>query len=317
MRPGWDLRLLAATLGVSLLTGCGPDNELAKLLDGYQGSAASLGQATERLFANANVVEAESTIDRQVFAQGALSADLLNGQAILSPAGLQLRKDAIEALSTYTLALAELASGKTEGKIATDAAAVAIQFGLLTTDVQTSLATGSATASTTDYSGAVAGAAAGVGDLIKMLERRHSRTEMRASLRKNDPAIEAISHMLGADAERIYRRKRQAIDQRASLVYVRYTAEIRSQTPNAFYAMSLGEQLKRARWEQELIRAADPAPAFASWTSAHDDLVASILATHGKEQRQAQARLTPEIAAFGLRVKVFAAGVDALTAAPR
>lgn len=311
-------RLAAGVAALLLLPlgGCVPESKFADTVHEYQTASHNLGTAAGELLAHANTVEAESYIDTQTFLRQPLSQPEIDNRAVLSGDGLRLRMQAIDALSAYTLALASLASGQAEEKVAADAMTAGTGLAALTVDLQAAVTRGSAATTTVAYDGVVQGAVSSAGELIGLLERRHSREAVRESLRKNDPAVATLFSLIGTDAERIYARQRLGVENRGVTLYGRYAASLRQEPGDAAYAMELGDRIKRFGRDTELLARSDPAPAFRAWKKAHDDLVAYLLGGQDAKGRKALLQqLMTDVDAFAGVAQPLAADVHSLIGA--
>lgn len=315
MRHGRRSRALMAGLAAMavFLGGCVPQAQYTETIVAYGQASHQLGRAAEALFVHANEVEAQNYIDTQTFERQPLSQSAINAHAILSDEGLRFREDAIAALSAYALALAAVASGETENKIAADAAAAGAGVAGLTGDLQAAIAKDQPEAKTADFSGAITAAASAAGELIQLMEKRHNRAELQASLRKNDPAMKALFGMVGADAQRLYTRQRLGVENRGVTMFGRYAMAIQQTPPDGVYVLELGDRIKRYRRDMDLLALSDPAPAFAAWQAAHDDLVRVLLENGGPAaQRSSFKQIVAEVEAFAAEVQPLAGNLQAL-----
>ncbi len=296
-----------------LLGGCVPEAKYRTTVLSYQKASDELGRAAEALFLHANTVEAETFIDRQTFDRQPLSRTSIDARAVLSEEGLRFRHRAILALSAYTLALAAVATDKKTDQIAAGAATAGTSLSGLTVDLESAIAKDDPGAHTADFSGVVATAATAAGELLQMTEKHHSRKELEADLRKNDPAMKALFVMIGADAERLYTRERLAAENRGVTMFARYAKAIQLAPADDAYLLELSDRLKRQRREMDLLRQADPKPAFVAWTKAHDELVTVLLGEGGPQaQRATVAQIAADVKEFATEVQPLAAKADAL-----
>ena len=296
-----------------LLCGCVPQARYSEMVSTYRQASDELGTASEALFVHANTVEAETFIDTQSFERQPLSQSAIGAHAVLSDKGIQFRRKAIAALSAYTLALATVASGKKEEQIAADATKAGVGMAGLTSDLQAALADDSAAAETAYYSGVVMEAGTAAGELIQKMERHRNRAELRASLRKNDPAMKALFALVAADAERLYTRQRLGLQNRGDTMFASYAKAIAQAPADGGYVLELSEQIKRFRRDTDVLARSDPAPAFAAWNKAHDDLVELLLADGGRgTQTTKLAQMDADVAALGDAVGPLGGNLEAL-----
>ena len=145
------------------------------------------------------------------------------------------------------------------------------------------------------------------------MEKHHSRKELEANLRKNDPAMKALFVMIGADAERLYTRERLATENRGVTLFARYAKAVQLAPADDAYVLELSDRIKRQRREMDLLRQTDPKPAFVAWTKAHDELVAVLLGKGDPQtQRATFAQLAADVKKFSTEVQPLAAEADAL-----
>lgn len=318
MRCGGHGRVLTAgaTVALLFLGGCVPQARYSETVSTYRQASDELGKASELLFVHANAVEAESFIDTQSFEQQPLSQTSINAHAVLSEEGIRFRREAIAALSAYTLALATVASGKTADQSAADGVKAGTGLAELTSDLQAALAHDNAAAETTYYSGVVAEAGTGAGELIQGLERHRNRAELAASLRKNDPAMKALFALVAADAERLYARQRLGLQNRGDTLFGSYARAIAVVPPDGAYVLELSDGIKRYRRDMDLLARSDPAPAFAAWSRAHEDLVRVLLGDGGRgTQKEELTRMDADVAALGAAVGPLDGNLDMLARA--
>ncbi len=315
MRFGGRRRVVTTGIAVValMLGGCVPQARYGEMISHYQKASDELGKASEALFVHANTVEAETYIDTQSFERQPLSTSAIGAHAVISEEGIQLRRKAIAALSAYTLALAAVASGKTEERIAADATKAGTGLAGLTSDLQGALAGDTAAEETTYPSGVVAEAGTAAGELMQALERHRNRAELAASLRKNDPAMEALFALVAADAERLYTRQRLGLQNRGDTMFASYAKAIAQAPPDGAYVLELSEQIKRFRREMDLLARSDPAPAFAAWNRAHEDLAEVLLEDGGRAmQRKNLAKMDADVQALGAAVGSLDDNLEAL-----
>ena len=101
---------LALLILAASLTGCTPHGDYSKAIASFKDASTVLTGAFQSLVLNANAVEADNYIDRQVSAAQPILPAEIDPRAILTPDQVKLRVAAIQALSDYICALAALAS---------------------------------------------------------------------------------------------------------------------------------------------------------------------------------------------------------------
>lgn len=195
------LRLTSPLLLLMLVlsTGCVTDEGYREAIDQYRLASDTLARSFRLLLESADTVESERFIDAQTFGRAQIRVQAIDSQKILSPEQLRLRVDAIHALSDYNLALATLASGKDLAKMQAAASRASASLAALSTDMQAAGAAQAAGVQSSGKSlgGVVSSAASGAGEVLRLIEARRSRAEVRESVRKNDPALSALYKLLG------------------------------------------------------------------------------------------------------------------------
>lgn len=297
-----------------LLSGCAPDQDYTPVVTQFQQSSATLAQSFHTLLANANVVEYEHYIDTQTFDRAPLTAAEIDTRAVISPAELKLRSDAVLALAAYTTALATLAHGKEEGKIEYDASLASTSFATLSSDAQTAAAAHHLIPGTADYAGPIAGAVGAAGAILGLIERHHTHEEIRKSIEQNDPALAALFNLLGTESQAIYERQKSAQSAQGVLLFTSYNREIGQPAPDKEYLLQLSERIRQFRRNQALVARSDPAPAIAAFKKSHDALVALVLAPKTARPKSLS-ELIASVQSFAAEVQPLAANVQATNTA--
>jgi hypothetical protein len=308
------LPLALVTLTLILFSGCVPDQDYTPAITEFQRSAAILAQAFQTLLANANTVEYDHYIDSRAFDHAQLTPSEIDSRAIITPAELKLRSDAVLALAEYTAALATLAQGKQEATIEYDANAASTSFATLATDAQAAASTHHLIPSTADYAGPISGAAGAAGAILGLIERHRTHEEIRKSIEKNDPALTELFNLLGTESRAIYERQKSTQSAQGVLLFTDYNREVNQPTPDKDYLLQLSERIKQFRRNQVLVAQSDPAPAMAAFKKSHDALVAVILAPKDAKP-QSLAALVASVKSFAAEVQPLSAGVQATSAA--
>jgi hypothetical protein len=92
---------------------CGPE-DYQKPIQGFQNAANTVIAADRAFLSNENSIEESLYIDQQVFERKPFGSDDVANRAIISPAEIKFRTEALDALSQYTTNLATLAQGKAD-----------------------------------------------------------------------------------------------------------------------------------------------------------------------------------------------------------
>ncbi|MEO6815341.1 MAG: hypothetical protein ABI177_01465 [Edaphobacter sp.] len=287
------------------LMGCVPDQDYTPVVKQFQQSADTLAQAFQTLLTNANLVEYDHYIDSQAFDHAALSPAEIDSRAVITPAELKLRSDAILALAQYTSALATLVQGKEEAQIVADATTASTSFSTLATDAQTAAAGHHLIPTTADYAGPISSAASAAGIILGLIERHRTHEEIRQSIEKNDPALSALFDMLGTESQSIYERQKSTQRAQGVLLFTDYNREIALAAPDKDYLLQLSDRIKQFRRNQTLVAQADPTAAIAAFKKSHDALVAVILAPKDTRPRN-MAELVTSVKSFAAEVEPLA-----------
>lgn len=303
-------RALLALLVLLLLMGCVPDQDYTPVVTQFQKSADTLSRAFQTLLINANLVECDHYIDSQAFEHAPLAQTEIDSRAVITPAELKLRSDAIRALTQYTSALATLAQGKQEGKIVQDATTASTSFSALATDSQTAAAAHHLIPTTADYAGPISSAASAAGIILGLIERHRTHEEIRQSIEKNDPALADLFNLLGTESQDIYERQKSTQSAEGVLLFTDYNREINQPAPDKDYLLQLSDRIKQFRRNQALVAQANPTAAIAAFKKSHDALVAVILAPKDAKPRTLE-ELVTSVKSFAAEVEPLAAGVQA------
>ena len=305
-------RPAALLMAALLLSGCFTSPDFGPAISQFQQSSRTLEHIMGSLLAHANTVETEHFINIQTFEHAPLAQPEIESREIITPEELALRRAAIKALSEYTVALASLASGKSEGDISRDATAASTALSSLSKD---SLALGAKSHpawAAKDYAGIISGATTAAGEILTMLEKRHSRNEIRRSIEQNDPALQKLFGMLADESKDIYEREKSTQSSEGVFLFQRYNTEVAKPAPAAAYLLTLSERINRFRRQRELLARSDPASAIAAFQKAHDDLVAAIVAPDTKKPETIADVLTA-VKEFSAEVEPLAANVQKMT----
>ncbi len=293
------------------LSGCDRDGEVSRAVTEFAQGSTALAGACEGLLTEANTVEYDHFVDTQVFERKPLLPGEMEDRAVISPAELSVRGEAVLAIARYNTALASLASGQPSAKLAADANTASTALGSLATQVQTTAAAKHMLPATPSYSGAVSAAAAGAGEVLKLMEQRRSRAAIRDSLRRNDSALNGLFALLAKESSEAWERQRSATDADRLYLLTRYNDEVARPSPEAVLLLELGDRIKAQRRQADLLAGENPAVAIAAWRRSHDDLVAVLLAGGARRPQQA-AELARSVESFVAAVGPLAADVQAM-----
>lgn len=292
---------LAMLLLVTLLTGCPLTDDYGKAVDEFQHSSTELTSAYRALIDRANLVEEDQFIDLQVFEAQPFDPASIQAHALLTPDEIALRTAAIQALADYTCALASLAEGKPAAQLQADAAKASTSLGKLTTTSANAIVKPTSGSKTPDYAGPVSTAATAIGDVLAFIEKRRGEAEVKDSIRKNDPQLTALFHLLADESTSLYARRKTALGQTGVIAFRNYDVARRRTPPNSAELLQLSDRIKQYQGEATLLGASDPALAIKCFQDSHDKLIALILAPRD-QRKQSFAELIASLRAFATEV---------------
>ena len=228
LKPSGSALSLCAAVILILLTACTSDDEYSKSVTEFTKASGTLTQAFQTFVSNANLVEENHYIDDQAFAGQSLSPDKIQAQDILTPKEIALRTAAIKALTDYMTALGSLAAGKPAEKIEADAKKAGASISGLSSDAAEAFAE-SAKARKPGFSGPLSSAVSAIGDVLELIEKHRGIEEVRASLKKNDPAISQLFTILSQESTEFYARRQSTLGETGVILFHDYnTASAKS-----------------------------------------------------------------------------------------
>lgn len=161
--------------------------------------------------------------------------------------------------------------------------------------------------------GVVSSAASAAGEVLRLIEARRSRAEIRESVRKNDPAVSALYKLLGDESAGFYERERSTLGARGAEMFTSYNREVVKPNADLNLLLSLSDRIKGQRRAEELLALADPAPAIAAFTRSHEALLAVLLAPRSG-RAHSLAELIAAARAFAEEVQPLGADLAVLVA---
>jgi len=298
LSPILALCLLAA---LAPLSGCVPDAGYSKAAIEFEQSARTLTRAYQVLLTNANSNEENHFIDSQVFDTKPIDPASIHAQDLLTPAEIKLRVSAIKALTDYTNALATLAAGKPAAQIQADANTASSSVQTLASDATTALANPTAGSSTPSYSGPISSAVAAIGAVLTLIEKHRGETEVKESLSKTDPQLQALFELISKESNELYARQKSTLGATGVILFHDYDVARQAKPVNSAELMQLSDRIKLYQRDTALIGDSDPAKAIAGFQKSHDALVAAILAPKEKK-KESLAQLIAAVKAFATEV---------------
>jgi hypothetical protein len=293
--------ILLLCLFITPLSGCISDDDYAKAVTQFEQSSDTLIQVYQSLLTNANITEENHFIDSQVFEAKAIDPSSIRNQDLLTSDEIKLRTNAIKALADYTTALATLAAGKPADQIQADTAKASSSLATLSSDATTAIAHFTKGSKTPDYSAPISSAVSAMGEVITLIEKHHGQTEVKESLRKNDPQLKALFDLIGKESTDLYERQKSTLGATGVMLFHDYDTQRQASPINPALLMELSDRIKQYQKDSTLIGNADPAGAIAAFQKSHDALVDAILAPKEKK-KESLAQLIAAVKAFAAEV---------------
>jgi hypothetical protein len=323
-RRSAPFRPFAATalLAFVFLSGCVADDEVDKATTQFTQAATTLTQTYKSLLQNANLVEVQNFIDSQAFGAimnaSAGEADRkptqsfqitgpgLSGTALLTPAEITLRTTAIKALTDYTTALSTLAAGKSATQTQADAATASANIKSFATDLTTVAVTVPKGGTPPNFAGPASLAATAIGDILKVIEDHRSATEIRNSIKANDPKVTPLFRAMEAESAYYFTREAQQQRQVEILLLQQYNTAIDDRPINQVRILQLNDRLQRYEAQLTSSSTSDPTQAVKAFESAHTALISLITATKSDDKRKLLSQLLEEVKSFCAEVSTSA-----------
>jgi hypothetical protein len=277
---------------------CGPE-DYQKPIQGFQNATNTVIASDRAFLSNENSIEESLYIDQQVFERKPFGSDDVANRAIISPAEIKFRTEALDALSQYTTNLATLAQGKADPS--TGQTMKKSSDALQTSATKAGSQAGSnktQSAFNTKFSGVATAAAAAIGAVAQLVMAHKARNEIKDSVEATDKDITALITLIGDDAQGSYLRQQSQLGAYGVQLYNDYKCEIRSDSNSAPGAdavncptkekgaqadpvilLTLADRMKSLQMQQATLNDANPAPAIAQMQKAHEALVAYVSAS--------------------------------------
>jgi hypothetical protein len=279
---------------------CKPE-DYQKPIQGFQQSSNTVIAADRAFLSNENTIEQNKFIDQQVFERKPLAPAEIDARIIITLDEIELRTDALDALSKYTASLATVAQGKADSSTGQN-------MKTTSTNLQTAAENASKTASpnpdqaafNTKFSGPAGAAAAAIGAVAQLIMDHKARNEIEKSVKDTNTAVNELIALIGADAQGAYLRQHTAISGYAMQLSNDYKCEFDSTPasgpdavncpakqkgvgPDPIILLILADKIKAVRAQQAILENANPAPAIAQMQKAHQALF--VYATSDKSPK--------------------------------
>jgi hypothetical protein len=275
-------RSLAATLACALallllLTqiGCGNDDYI-KPIKQFQDASAVVIASARQTYQQMNQVEENAEQDRQVFEKEPVDEKRIKARDIITKDEIDVRIRALDQLSRYTSALADLATLKAPAGVTKQFQDVSSAFTALAKDTENLSGTKSTILDNKKFSGIMSAATIAIGTVVRAIEEHKARHKIEEQIRDQDGAINALIQLLGDELDAAYQRRKQADSEE----HVFLTNNLKTESDPAL-RLFLSERLKNWRNRQEALADANPQPSINAMQKAHQALVTYVTSDKG------------------------------------
>jgi len=275
------LKSCAAALFVLVLSfpvGCGND-DFQRPIQQFQSASAVVVNATRQTLQQMNDVEEKSELDRQIFEAEVFDESKIKAKDVISADELNARVNALDQLTRYTSALADLAALKAPAQVTQKFQDVGSGFKTLSQDAAKLAGASGGIFDNPKFSGAVQVATVGIGAIVRAIEERKARREIEKEIRDHDADVSTLIKLIGDELEVAYQRRKQAESEEGVFLTASLKLEIaKPKRGDPVLRMLLGDRLREWRNRQPLLANADPKPAVDAMQKTHQALVAYLTA---------------------------------------
>ena len=275
-RTGAIATLFSVSLVLASLVGCG-NEDYQKPIKQFQDASAVVIASARQSLVQMNSVEENAELNRQIFQTEAFDEKKIKGRDIITQDEIDVRINALDQLSRYTSALADLVVLKAPGDVTKQFQDVGSAFATLAQDAAKLSGTQSPLFNNPKFSGAAQAAAIGIGTVVRAIEERRARREIEKQIRENDAAVATLIQMIGDDLRIAYERRRQS--ESAEEVFL--TAALKIELEKTGHGdpalrLLLGDRLRDWRSRQVALANANPKPSLDAMRKSHEALVAYV-----------------------------------------
>jgi hypothetical protein len=285
---------------VLCISGCIGDDEIDKATTQFIQASSTLTQAYRTLLTNANTIEADNYVDKQIFAGAEINSVGIDASAVITPSEIQLRTAALNALTDYNAALATLAANKPAAQVRADAATASASLKTLTTDATSVFDKPARGAKTPDFASPVSDAVTAIGDVLKLIEIHRAASAIRASIQQNDAKITPLYHVIEMESAYYFDRETTATHLRGETLFPTY-AKIRV-TGSPAELMQMGDRFKEYEKDTAALSASDPTQSINAFENAHVALV-NLITAKPRDKKKSLAALIAEVRSLAAEVK--------------
>ncbi|HLZ11195.1 MAG TPA: hypothetical protein VKP58_01295 [Candidatus Acidoferrum sp.] len=294
---------------LSFPAGCGND-DFARPIQQFQSASAVVIGAARQSLQQMNDVEEKSELNRQIFEGEAFDESKIKSKDVISADELNARVNALDQLTRYTSALADLAALKAPAAVAQKFQDVGSGFKALSKDAEKLLGASGSFFDNPKFSGAVQVAAAGIGAVVRAVEERRSRREIEKEIRDHDADVNLLIKLVGDELGLAYQRRKQA--ESGEGVFLTNSLKLELAKPRGgdpVLRLLVGDRLRAWRNRQPALANADPKPSVDAMQKAHQALVAYL--TAGKSPKNLS-ELLAAAQSFADRVQPLGQAIAAL-----
>jgi hypothetical protein len=278
----------------SILAAAREKASLKAVTQQFQQATAEVIASAREYFAKMNLVEQNGTIDELAFEGKPINNVVIDQIQIISPQELQVRIEAMNAVSQYTVDLANLAAGTSLKTFGTNLRDLSKNLKQCSTDAGSlpGVSSGSVLKNK-EFPGIVGGAVTAIGAIIALIEGRRAQNEIRRQIVQQDGPLTTIITTIGDEMQLAYERQRNKHSARERNLTIVYNNGVSGPSPNVFMAILLAHQIEASRQQMTALSDSSPAKAVAAMAKAHTAMVQYV--TSGKKG----ADLAPLVASVG------------------
>jgi hypothetical protein len=256
--------------------GCG-NEDYQKPIKQFQDASAVVVASARQSLVQMNNVEETAELYRQAFEAEPFSEKKIKARDLITQEQINLRVNALDQLSRYSQALADLVVLKAPGDVTKQFQDVGSAFTTLAQDADKLSGAPSALFDNPKFSGAAKAVTIGIGTVVRAVEERRARREIEKQIRENDAAVTDLIQMIGDDLRLAYERRRQSESEEGVFLTGALKLEIEKvDHGDPALRLLLGDRLRDWRSRQAALAGADPKPSVEAMRKAHAALVAYV-----------------------------------------
>ena len=267
--------IVFVVFALSVPGGCG-NEDVQRPIQQFQSASAVVISAARQSLQQMNDVEEKAELNRQIFEAEAFDEAKIKAKDVISADELNARVNALDQLSRYTSALADLAALKAPSQVEQKFHDVGSGFTTLSADAA-KLVGKPGVFDNPKFSGAVQVVTAGIGAVVRAVEEHKARREIEKEIRDRDADVNLLIRLIGDELEVAYQRRKQAESEEQVFLTNFLKLELaKPQHGDPVLRMLLGERLRTWRNRQPALANADPKPSVDAMQKAHEALVAYL-----------------------------------------